>query len=111
MKASKSLDVIKIIRRIFTTSKLLKLMTSSYYSVLFYNSELWNPSNLNHQSKQRLLSARGNALRVCYHYQLQDVSFSDLHRLAKKTTPNEIGKFKIAMQLCRTFSFMMPVNE
>ncbi len=53
MKASKSLNAIKIIIRFFTSSTLLKLMTSNYYSVLFYSSLIWNAYNLHHQSIQR----------------------------------------------------------
>ncbi len=67
-KSNKSLNAIKIIRRFFGSSELLQLLTSNYYSVFFYNSETWNSPNLNHQSKQVLLSVSVKALRFVLHY-------------------------------------------
>jgi hypothetical protein len=38
-KASRALNTIKLIRKFFSSKKLLLLFTSNYYSVLYYNSE------------------------------------------------------------------------
>jgi hypothetical protein len=83
MKNNKSLNAIKIIRRFFMTGKLLKQMFRNYNLVLFYNSEIWKSPTLGHHSKQALLSASGNALRVCLDYQLPNVSFIDADKITK----------------------------
>ena len=41
-KAKKALNAIKLIRKHFNKQELLKLITSNYYSILYYNSEIWN---------------------------------------------------------------------
>ena len=40
-KAKKALNAIKLIRNFFTKNELLTLITANYYSVLYYNSEIW----------------------------------------------------------------------
>ena len=64
-RARKALSAIGIIRRYFTTNELLGLMTSNYYSILYYNSEIWHVPSLKTQIKQLILSASAKALKVC----------------------------------------------
>ena len=40
-KANKALYAISLIKSQFSTDELLKLITSNFYSVLYYNSEVW----------------------------------------------------------------------
>ena len=41
-KAKKALNAIKIISKYFNKNELLTLITANYYSVLYYNSEIWH---------------------------------------------------------------------
>ena len=50
-KANKALNAIRLIRRYFNTKELLNLITSNYYSILYYNSEIWHLPNLKPQLK------------------------------------------------------------
>ena len=84
MKANKSLNAIKLIRKFFSTPELLQL-TSNFYSVLYYNSEIWNSPYLSYISKHLLMSASGHALRVCLHFWVPNASFVDLHKITKKS--------------------------
>ena len=45
-KANRALSAIKLIRWFFKTGELLQLLTSNFYSVIFYNSEVWNIDTL-----------------------------------------------------------------
>ena len=65
LKASRSLNALKMIRKYFTTKELLSLVTSNYFSILLYNSEIWHSSNLKIILQQKLLSASANALKMC----------------------------------------------
>ena len=63
-KANRALHAIKLIRKYFSKHEILQLLTSNYYSILFYNSEVWHIPELKHPLKQLLLSASANALKL-----------------------------------------------
>ena len=63
-KANKALHAIKLIKKYFTTNEILTLITSNYFSVLYYNSEVWHLPTLKPELKQHLLSASANALKL-----------------------------------------------
>jgi hypothetical protein len=56
------------------------------------------------------VSASGSALRVCLHFQFQDVSFVDLQKITKRASPHSVGLYKIAIQLFKTFNLSLPQN-
>ena len=64
-KSSKALTAIGLINNYFTTHELLQLVTSNFYSVLYYNSEIWHLQSLKTNLKQRLLSASSKAIKTC----------------------------------------------
>jgi hypothetical protein len=61
--------------------------------------------------KKQLLSASGRALRVTMHYPDLTTSFIQLHRTTGRATPNMFGKYKLALQLYKTFSNRLPETE
>ena len=46
-KATRALNGLRLINRYFNMSKLLSLVTSNYYSTLYYSSEVWMLNMLN----------------------------------------------------------------
>ena len=56
-KSNKALHAIKIIRKYFSSKELITLLTANFYSVLYYNSEVWHLSTLKPELHQMLLSA------------------------------------------------------
>ena len=40
-KANTALHAIRLIKKYFTTSEILQLITSNFYSLLYFNSEIW----------------------------------------------------------------------
>ena len=60
-RSIKALNAIRIIKRFFTKKELLSLVTSNFYSILYYNSEIWHLPTLKTTLKQSLLrtSAEG----------------------------------------------------
>ena len=61
-KALKALNAIKLIKRYFTKTELLQLITSKVLSILYYNLEIWHLPNLKRNLKQKLLSVSANAI-------------------------------------------------
>jgi hypothetical protein len=74
-KSTRSLNAIKFLRKYFNTTELLQLLTSNFYSILYYNAEIWLSDSLGHYLKKQLLSASGRALRVAMHYPDLMISF------------------------------------
>ena len=66
-KSTKALNAIKLIKRFFIKAELIQLITSNFYSILYYNSEIWQLPVKN-VLKQKLLSASAKALKVCIYY-------------------------------------------
>ena len=55
-KSKKAIQALWLIRKYFNKQEMLQLITSSFYSILYYNSEIWHlPSNC-HNSKKPSLS-------------------------------------------------------
>ena len=55
----------KIIKGHFKTKELLQLITSNYYSILYYNSEIWHLQSLKANLKQKLLSSSARGVKSC----------------------------------------------
>ena len=110
-KANKALNAIKLINRYFNTKELLQLLTSNFYSILYYNAEVWQLGTLKETTKQLLLSASAKAIRVAFHYPDTGISFLQLHKMAKRATPEMFRKYKLALLLHRTFNEKIPLND
>ena len=64
-KAKKALYAVRIIKHYFNKVELRQLLTSNYFSILYYNSEVWHLPSLHVNLKQYLLAASSAALKLC----------------------------------------------
>ena len=110
-KSSRALNAISIIRRYFNTNELLQLVTSNFYSVLYYNSEVWNLDTLKQFDKNLLLTASAKALKMATHYKYPMMSYKNLHQLTKRSTPDMYSKYKLALLLHKTYNCCLPEEE
>ena len=109
IKSSKtSLQAIKMIRRYFNTDEIKQLLTSHFYSRLYYGSEIWQLPRLNKNLKKQLFAASGNALKTCEKYFNQETSFVDLHKKHERATPTQFSKYRHALMLFKTFNKKFP---
>ena len=111
LKANRALFAIKLIRRYFNQTELRTILTSNFYSILYYNSEIWHIPSLNPVSKQQLLSASANALKLCNTQVDPFVSFLDLHINNSRATPIQMLMYKHALLLFNIFNNMKPTND
>ena len=98
-KANKALHAIKLIKKYFNPSEILTLLTSNFYSVLYYNSEVWHLPTLKPQIKQLILSASANALKCSQRKPDPMQSFLNIHLEAKRATPEKFMIYKHAILL------------
>ena len=91
-KSNMSLHCIRLIKYYFTIFIILQqIITSNYYSILFYNSEIWNIPNLKNDLKRRLLSASARALKMCTPTYHDRMSYIDLDKINNRATPTEFS--------------------
>ena len=103
-KSKQALFAINLIRKFLTKSELLQVITSNYYSILYYNSEIWHIPTNTHRCKTQLMSASAAPLKLCNNYYDRSVSFIDLHKQNKRATPDKMMKYKHAIQLHKIYN-------
>ncbi len=103
-KSNKTLYAIRMIKKYFTSDEIKIVLNSYYFSVLYYNSEIWLSPFLHTGPKQQLLSASSNAIRSCLKNQTRYISFENLHKQIKKSTPDQIALYKISLLLFKVFN-------
>ena len=91
-----------------STPELLQLI---FYSILFYNSEIWHLPSLKTPLKQSLLSASAKALKVCMYYPHPYTSFIRIHEINKRALPANLMIYKLAIQLHRLYNSQTYTNE
>ena len=110
-KANKSLIAIKLISKYFRTHEITNLITSNFYSVLYYNSEIWHLPKLAPYLKNLLLSASAKALKLCTHSYTQEMSFIELHEINKRATPEQYCIYKHSLTLHHIYNNETPTME
>ena len=103
-KAKKAYHAINLVKKYFNKMELKGLLTSNYYSVLYYNSEIWHLPTLSPPLKQKLLSASANALKLCLTSLPPNTSFDAIHNLTKRSTPTQMSSYKHALQLYKLYN-------
>ena len=103
-RSMNALNAIRLIRRYFKRDELLNLVTSNFYSILYYNSEIWHLPSLKPALKQKLLSASAKALKICNRMVDNSMSFENIHVLNKRATPCKIQKYKLALCLHKLYN-------
>ena len=110
-KSSRALTAIRLISRFFNRKELIQLVTSNYYSILFYNSEVWHLNNLKYQLKNSLLTASAKALKVCLKNYDPYISYENLHKMAKRAVPEKLMMYKLSLQLHKTYNHQTPIID
>ena len=98
-KFKKALNAIRLFNRFFSTTELLQLITSNFFSVLYYNSEIWHLHSLKSNLKKMLLSASARAVKMCVKFKTDYLSFIWIHSMYNRATPEKFLLYKHALTL------------
>ena len=109
--ANGSLQAIRIIKKFFTTPEIIQLLTSNYYSRLYYGSEIWQLPTLNKNCKKLLLSASANALKLCNNINNPNISYIDLHKHFKRALPEKFCMYRHCLLLYKIFNNLIPRKD
>ena len=110
-KTNRAMYCIKQIKFYFTPSELNQLITSNVYSVLYYNSEIWNIPTLGRDQKQQLLSTSANALKICTPSYHDRMSYLELHSINNRATPEMMCKYKHSLLLFKIINHEIPGTD
>ena len=92
-RANRALHATKLIRKYFTKQEILQLLTSNFYSVLFYNSKSGT-----YQTLSRLETITTFRISTCSQISLKTPnmykSFIDIHKSCERATPNQTINYK-----------------
>ena len=103
-KSKKALHGIKLIKKYLTKSEIKMLITSNFYSVLYYNCEIWLSNGLNGRNKQQILAASANALKLLNNVSDLRISYAQLHSQEKRALPMDFSKYRLAIQLYKIYN-------
>ena len=106
--SNNSLQAIKMIKKYLITSEIKVLLTSNYFSKLYYGSEIWQIPKLNVNSKKQLLSASANAMKLCERHYNPEISYVDLHKKYERALPNDFCMYRHCLMLFKIFNYMIP---
>ena len=79
-------------------------MTLNFYSILFYNAEIWLIGSPKERLKTKLLSASAKALKMCIKFCFPFISFETLHAMINRATPNKMLLYKQAIELYKLYN-------
>ena len=103
-KANKAKYAISLIRKYFTRNELSTLLTSNFYSIMYYNADIWLIPSLKTSLFQQLLSASSSALKMITNNYDPLISFNQLHSFNKRATPNQIMNYKHSLLLHKVYN-------
>jgi endonuclease/exonuclease/phosphatase family metal-dependent hydrolase len=106
-KARSALQGLSVIIKYFTTTERLTLITSFFYSRLYYGSQIWLIPSLKSILRTKLFSASGAALRLLD----RDRSFKELHKKYNRATPTQFQKYTTAISLYDLIKKEIPEDE
>ena len=83
-KSKRALHGIRLIKKFLTKGETMMLLTSNFYSILYYNCEIWLSNGLNIRLKQKIVSASSHALLMLNNSSDMRISFTQLHKMEKE---------------------------
>ena len=87
------------------------MLTSHFYSKLYYGSEIWHIPTLNHNCKKLLMSAPVSALKLCKPYHDPTISYVDLHSIYERALPSKLCFYRHCLLLYKVFNNSVPTKD
>ena len=98
------INTIRLIKKYFTKSELLHLITANVCLVLYYNSEIWHIPSLKIELKKKLTSISAKAIKTCMYYPDRMISFEKIHKMNNRAMPDSLMTYKTALQLLKLYN-------
>ena len=109
--ANHNLFAIKIISKYFTKDENTTLLTSLFYSKLYYGSEIWHIPGRTSAQNKKLKLASANAIRSCDKSLTMFHTHTQIHAISGRALPDQMLNYKHALQMHRLFNQCQPESE
>ena len=103
-KSQKALQAVKLIQPFMLKSELLTILKSNFYSILYYNADIWLLPSLKQILKTKLTSTSAGALKMCCFGYDRTISYEKLHELVKYPNPIQICLFNHSLLLYKIYN-------
>ena len=103
-KSKRALHAIKLIKKYLSKTETKMLLTSNFYSILYYNAEIWLYHGLKTRLKNQILSASACAIKVLNSPRDIRISYNQLHKFEMRALPMEFSKYRLAIQLHKIYN-------
>ena len=102
-EANQNLHAIKIIAKYFNKTEHKTLLTSLFYSKLYYGSEVWHLPGRSQSQNKKLKLASANAIRACDKSLTIYNTHTQIHNSADRAMPDQMIKYKHAITMYKLF--------
>ena len=77
---------------------------SNYYSILYYNADIWLKPSLSLNIYEQLLSASAAPLKLIYSNVDHQVSYKRLHTICNRATQCQVTQYKHSLLLLKSYN-------
>ena len=109
--ANRNLHAIKIISKYFNKNEIKTLLTSLYYSKLYYGSEVWHLPGRTQSQNKKLKYASATAIRSCDNSLTIFNTHTQIHKSADRALPDQMLSYKHAILMHQLFNSCQPDLE
>ena len=110
-EANVNLYAIKRIAKFFSKEERTMLITSLYYSKLYYGSEVWHLPDRTATQNKMIKFASANALRTISNDITIFHTHTQIHKICKRALPDQMIKYKHALLLYKLLRQCTPDEE
>jgi hypothetical protein len=110
-EANQRLFALKVIKRYFSNSELKSLLTSLFFSSLYYGSEIWHLPKLSAELKKKLKRTSANALKIYLDQVTPFTTHTEIHLMAQRSPPENYCLYKHAILMYKLFNDCIPALE
>ena len=96
-EANANLYAIKRIAKFFNQEEKTMLITSLFYSKLYYGSEVWHLPDRTTEQNKMIKFASANALRITTNNVTIYHNHTEIHTMTKRALPDQMIKYKHAL--------------
>ena len=108
LKCKKTLQAVKLISKNFTIDEKINLITSLFYSRLYYGAEVWLIPSLKSNLKKKLLNISTQALRIAVEDVYSTFSAIELHVMLNRFTPKQMSNYLSLLNIYRCINNKIP---
>ena len=110
-EANQNLHAIKRIAKYFDRMEIKTLLTSLFYSKLYYGSEVWHIPGRSQSQNKKLKLASANAIRACDNSLTIYSTHTQIHKSADRALPDQMLQYKHAITMYKLFKTCQPETE